>query len=170
MRCFTKIARRYTEQRLLPEKGFVFDLAELDIPDGATLAVIVNPNNPNGGTFDMALLPGLLRRHPKTLFLADEAFIGLAGQSVAPLMPEHANLLVTHTLSKAHSLVGYAGLSEPAPDPRRHTFVRAPRCGARSTPSPRRSACWCTWAPRTSIPRQSTSANPVPGSLLARGW
>ena len=46
------------------------------------LAVIVNPNNPNGGTFDMTPLPALLRRYPETYFLVDEAFIGLAGQSV----------------------------------------------------------------------------------------
>jgi histidinol-phosphate aminotransferase len=77
------------------------------IPEGTTLVVIVNPNNPNGGIFDMAPLPDLLRRHPQTLFLIDEAFIGLAGQSVAHLVPQHPNLLVTRTLSKAHSLAGF---------------------------------------------------------------
>jgi len=46
---FSEIARRHSETRLLPEKDFLFDLAELRIPDGTTLAVIVNPNNPNGG-------------------------------------------------------------------------------------------------------------------------
>ncbi|MEJ2382626.1 MAG: aminotransferase class I/II-fold pyridoxal phosphate-dependent enzyme, partial [Gammaproteobacteria bacterium] len=40
-------------------------------------------------------------------FLVDEAFIGLAGQSVAHMVPEHPNLLVTRTLSKAHSLAGF---------------------------------------------------------------
>jgi histidinol-phosphate aminotransferase len=104
---FPEIAQRYTEQRLLPEKDFAFDLGELVIPEGTTLVVIVNPNNPNGGIFDMAPLPGLLRRHPQTRFLVDEAFIGLAGQSVAHLVPEHPNLLVTRTLSKAHSLAGF---------------------------------------------------------------
>lgn len=104
---FPEIARRYTEQRLLPERDFAFDLSQLAIPDGTTLAVIVNPNNPNGGIFDMAPLPGLLRRHPQTNFLVDEAFIGLAGASVAQLVPEHSNLLVTRTLSKAHSLAGF---------------------------------------------------------------
>lgn len=104
---FPEIARRYTETRLLPERDFAFDLGELVIPDGTTLAVIVNPNNPNGGIFDMAPLPELLRRHPQTRFLVDEAFIGLAGQSVAHLVPEHPNLLVTRTLSKAHSLAGF---------------------------------------------------------------
>jgi histidinol-phosphate aminotransferase len=77
------------------------------IPEGTTLVVIVNPNNPNGGIFDMAPLPDLLRRHPQTHFLVDEAFIGLAGQSVAHLVPQHPNLLVTRTLSKAHSLAGF---------------------------------------------------------------
>jgi len=117
---FPEIARRYTEQRLLPENNFAFDLAELAIPQGTTLAVIVNPNNPNGGIFDMAPLPELLHRHPQTRFLVDEAFIGLAGQSVAHLVPEHPNLLVTRTLSKAHSLagfrIGYAILPEAIAD------------------------------------------------------
>lgn len=69
--------------------------------------MIVNPNNPNGGVFDMSPLPDLLHRYPETYFLVDEAFIGLAGQSVAHLVPDHPNLLVTRTLSKAHSLAGF---------------------------------------------------------------
>ncbi|MGA9665807.1 MAG: histidinol-phosphate transaminase [Gallionella sp.] len=117
---FPEIARRYTETRLLPGDDFAFDLARLAIPPGTTLAVIVNPNNPNGGIFDMAPLPDLLHRHPQTRFLVDEAFIGLAGEPVAQLVPEHANLLVTRTLSKAHSLagfrVGYAILPETIAD------------------------------------------------------
>lgn len=117
---FPEIATRYTETRLLPENDFAFDLGELEIPAGTTLAVIVNPNNPNGGTFDMAALPGLLEKYPRTWFLVDEAFIGLAGQSVAHLVPDYPNLLVTRTLSKAHSLagfrVGYAILPEALAD------------------------------------------------------
>jgi len=117
---FPELAERYTETRLLPERDFAFELTELEIPDGATLAVIVNPNNPNGGIFDMAPLQALLPRYPNTRFLVDEAFIGLAGQSVAHLVPQYPNLLVTRTLSKAHSLagfrVGYAILPEPLAD------------------------------------------------------
>lgn len=113
---FPEIARRYTETRLRPENDFACDLGELAIPEGTTLVVIVNPNNPNGGTSEMAPLPDLLRLHPGTRFLVDEAFIGLAGESVARLVPDHSNLLVTRTLSKAHSLagfrVGYAILPE----------------------------------------------------------
>lgn len=104
---FPEIAQHYTETRLLPENDFAFDLSQLQIPNGTTLAVIVNPNNPNGGIFDMTPLPDLLQRYPNTRFLIDEAFISLAGQSVAHLVPEYPNLLVTRTLSKAHSLAGF---------------------------------------------------------------
>jgi histidinol-phosphate aminotransferase len=117
---FPEIARQHTETRLLPERDFVLDLGDLVVPDGATLTVIVNPNNPNGGVFDMGGMPGLLRRYPATRFLVDEAFIGLAGESVAHLVPEYSNLLVTRTLSKAHSLagfrIGYAILPEAIAD------------------------------------------------------
>ena len=104
---FPEIARRWTETPLDPQQGFAFDLAKLEVPRGTTLVVIVNPNNPNGGTFDMTPLPDLLRRQPDTAFLVDEAFIDLGGRSVAPLVERHANLLVVRTLSKAHSLAGF---------------------------------------------------------------
>jgi histidinol-phosphate aminotransferase len=117
---FPEIARTFTETRLLPEAGFAFDLDRLETPKGTTLAVIVNPNNPNGGSFDMDPLPDLLKRHPDTFFLVDEAFIGMAGESVASQVPLHSNLIVTRTLSKAHSLagfrVGYAILPEALAD------------------------------------------------------
>jgi histidinol-phosphate aminotransferase len=117
---FPEIAESYSETRLLPREHFAFDLAKLAIPPGTTLVAIVNPNNPNGGTFDMAPLPDLLARYPQTHFLVDEAFVGMAGRSVASWVPRHRNLLVTRTLSKAHSLagfrVGYAILPEPLAD------------------------------------------------------
>jgi histidinol-phosphate aminotransferase len=117
---FPEIAERTTETSLDPERDFRLDLRDLEIPDGTTLVAIVNPNNPNGGTFDMGPLPALLVARPETHFLVDEAFIGLAGESVVSLVPRHRNLLVTRTLSKAHSLagfrVGYAVLPEPLAD------------------------------------------------------
>ncbi|MDY0038713.1 MAG: histidinol-phosphate transaminase [Desulforhabdus sp.] len=104
---FTEIADHFTETRLEPANDFNFDLRDLEVPEKSTLVVIVNPNNPNGGTFDMTPLPGLLSRYPDTHFLVDEAFIGMGGQSVAHLVPHYSNLLVTRTLSKAHSLAGF---------------------------------------------------------------
>jgi histidinol-phosphate aminotransferase len=104
---FPEIARRYTETRLQPEDDFAFNLAELVVPAGTTLVAIVNPNNPTGGTFDMTPLAHLLRVYPETHFLVDEAFIGCSGETVASLVPRYRNLLVTRTLSKAHSLAGF---------------------------------------------------------------
>jgi len=117
---FTEIAEQYTETRLQPETDFQFDLRQLDIPDETTLAVIVNPNNPNGDGFDMRPLPDLLETNPETRFLVDEAFVDFVDESVAHLVPEYDNLFVTQTLSKAHSLagfrIGYAILPEPIAD------------------------------------------------------
>jgi histidinol-phosphate aminotransferase len=113
---FSEIAQHYTETRLSPEDGFAFDLEKLKLPKETTLVVIINPNNPNGGTFDMSPLPRLLTRYPDTWFLVDEAFIGVAGKSVVHLVSKYENLIVTRTFSKAHSLagfrVGYAILPE----------------------------------------------------------
>lgn len=117
---FPEISESYTETLLLPEDNFTFDLANLVVPSGTTLVAIVNPNNPNGGTFEMGPLHDLLARYPETHFLVDEAFVGMAGQSVASWVPRYRNLLVTRTLSKAHSLagfrVGYAILPERLAD------------------------------------------------------
>lgn len=49
---FPEIAQQYTETRLPAEHNFAFDLEDLGFPERTTLAVIVNPNNPTGGTFD----------------------------------------------------------------------------------------------------------------------
>jgi histidinol-phosphate aminotransferase len=114
---FPEIADQYTETRLRPDAEFQYDLQELAIPDGTTLAVVVNPNNPNGSGFDMEALPALLEANPTTRFLVDEAFVDFLDESVARLVPAYDNLLVTRTLSKAHSLagfrVGYAVLPKP---------------------------------------------------------
>ena len=104
---FPVIAGTYTETRLEPANDFQYDLADLEPPEETTLVVVVNPNNPNGGAFDVEPLPGLLEAYPDTWFLVDEAFVDFADASVAGLVPDHDNLLVTRTFSKAHSLAGF---------------------------------------------------------------
>lgn len=114
---FPEIADQYTETRLRPEVDFRFDLSELEFPEATTLVVIVNPNNPNGLSFELGALFDLLEANPDTRFLVDEAFVDFIDGSVAHLVPEYDNLLVTRTFSKAHSLagfrVGYAVLPAP---------------------------------------------------------
>lgn len=53
---FSEMARRCKETRLRLDDGFSHDLAELQIPENTTLAAIVNPKEPTGGTFDTSPL------------------------------------------------------------------------------------------------------------------
>jgi histidinol-phosphate aminotransferase len=186
---FPEIARRWTETRLDPERCFALDLSTLEVPRGTTLVVIVNPNNPNGGTFDMAPLPDLLRRYPEIAFLVDEAFIDLGGQSVVPLVERHANLMVVRTLSKAHSLagfrVGYAVLppaladdlnahndayplarrARPRPWPRSRTRRRSESGSPRCARGPRKWRRTC--APWESVPIRPRHTSSWPTSPRA---
>lgn len=104
---FPEIAQQYTETRLDPADGFRYDLREFTVPEGTSLAVIVNPNNPNGAAVDLEPLPALLDSNPDTHFLVDEAFVDFIDQSAVGLVSDHDNLLVTRTFSKAHSLAGF---------------------------------------------------------------
>jgi hypothetical protein len=104
---FPEVAREAIPINLDPANDLAFDLARLEVPSAATLVVIVNPNNPTGQSVDLADLPMHLTAHPDTIFIVDEAFIDLGGRSVVRFVPEHDNLIVTRTLSKAHSLAGF---------------------------------------------------------------
>jgi histidinol-phosphate aminotransferase len=103
---FEEIAAFTTHTQLQEEADFQLDLKHLTIPTDTTLAIIVNPNNPNGVVLDIRDHIGLLERHPHTVFLVDEAFIEFAGHPVADLVPVFPNLIVTRTFSKAFSLAG----------------------------------------------------------------
>jgi histidinol-phosphate aminotransferase len=103
---FEEIAGEKTHTSLHEEQGFRFNMKELKIPQDTTLAIIVNPNNPNGSVLDIRDNLALLEEHPNTMFLVDEAFIEFGGRPVAELVPYYPNLMVTRTFSKAFSLAG----------------------------------------------------------------
>jgi histidinol-phosphate aminotransferase len=103
---FEEIAGEKTHTVLDEKDEFSFDMKDLAIPSGTTMAVIVNPNNPNGGLFDIKDNLGLLRQHRDTLFLIDEAFIEFGGADAADLVHDHPNVIITRTFSKAFSLAG----------------------------------------------------------------
>jgi len=114
---FPELAEAVSETRLSPAADFQYDLSDLVVPDGTTLAVVVSPNNPTGGAFDLGPLPALLEANPETWFLVDEAFGAFVEESAAPLVPAHDNLVVTRTFSKAHSLAGFRVGYAVAPEP-----------------------------------------------------
>ena len=74
---------------------------------GATkLIFICNPNNPTGNRFAEKDLKEIIATGVPTVI--DEAYYELEtnGQSMAPLVKEHPNVIVTRTLSKAYGLAG----------------------------------------------------------------
>jgi histidinol-phosphate aminotransferase len=103
---FEEIAGEKTYTFLDEKENFSFGMKDFVIPDDTTLAVIVNPNNPNGAVFDIKDNIAVVESHPKTLFLIDEAFIEFGGASAADLVCEYQNIVVTRTFSKAFSLAG----------------------------------------------------------------
>jgi histidinol-phosphate aminotransferase len=103
---FEEIAENKTYTFLDEKEDFLFDMRNLDIPEDTTLAVIVNPNNPTGGLLDIKENIQIIEKHPRTIFLIDEAFIDFGGKAATDLIFEYKNVVITRTFSKAFSLAG----------------------------------------------------------------
>ncbi len=73
---------------------------------GAALVLVCSPNNPTGSALDPGGVARLCRECD-ALVVVDEAYHEFSGASAAPLLREHANLVVLRTFSKA---LGMAGL------------------------------------------------------------
>ena len=71
----------------------------------ADVVVICSPNNPTGTLLDRDALTHILKT-AKGLVLLDEAYHEFSGQTAVTLLPEHRNLIVLRTLSKAMSMAG----------------------------------------------------------------
>ena len=73
-------------------------------PAGAV--ILANPNAPTGVGLGRAEIAELLAAHPDAPVVIDEAYVDFGGESAVPLVREHPNLLVVHTLSKSRALAG----------------------------------------------------------------
>jgi histidinol-phosphate aminotransferase len=104
---FDEISKEKSHTFLDENENFLFDINKLEIPDDTTLAVIVNPNNPNGVILNIKDNLSLIESHPHTVFLIDEAFIEFDGKSAADLIFDYKNIIITRTFSKAFSLAGF---------------------------------------------------------------
>jgi histidinol-phosphate aminotransferase len=71
----------------------------------AGVTVVCSPNNPTGGLLAREDVVRLCSEGDG-LVVIDEAYHEFSGQSVVPLLAEHANLVVLRTFSKAMSLAG----------------------------------------------------------------
>lgn len=86
----------------------VIEVGTLAAHEAAPLAVICNPNNPDGRHFDAVTLLDLLRtRAGRGLLIVDESFVDLEddGLSVAPHLPQ-PGVIVLRSLSKTYGLGG----------------------------------------------------------------
>jgi histidinol-phosphate aminotransferase len=75
---------------------------ERERPD---VTILCSPNNPTGCVLEAGELEGLSEAS-RGLLVVDEAYFEFSGQTVAPLLARHANLLVFRTFSKAMGLAG----------------------------------------------------------------
>ena len=72
----------------------------------AGAVVFPNPNAPTGRALPRAAIARLLEARRDVAVVVDEAYVDFGAESCVPLVAEHPNLLVVHTLSKSRSLAG----------------------------------------------------------------
>jgi histidinol-phosphate aminotransferase len=69
------------------------------------VVIICSPNNPTGCVMESSDLVSLLEE-TRGLVVVDEAYFEFSGQTVVPLLKQHANLVVLRTFSKAMAMAG----------------------------------------------------------------
>ena len=91
---------------LLDAENLTFNVNKLlEAAHTADVVVVCSPNNPTGCLLEREALVALLK-NAKGLVLVDEAYHEFSGQTALPLLPEHRNLVVLRTFSKAMSMAG----------------------------------------------------------------
>ncbi len=86
------------------------DAFEIEADDytgtGAGGIIFPNPNAPTGRLLPLDAIERILNAQPDIPVVIDEAYIDYGGDSAAPLIGTHDNLLVTRTFSKSRALAG----------------------------------------------------------------
>lgn len=81
---------------------FTMDVDALAAFEGT--AVFPNPNAPTGLAMSREDVERICSAHPERLVIVDEAYVDYGCQTCAPLVREHRNLVVVHTMSKSRNL------------------------------------------------------------------
>jgi histidinol-phosphate aminotransferase len=91
---------------LLDPEQLTFDVDKLiEASRTANVVVICSPNNPTGNLLERGALIALLK-NAAGIVLLDEAYHEFSGQTALTLLPEHRNLVVLRTFSKAMAMAG----------------------------------------------------------------
>jgi histidinol-phosphate aminotransferase len=88
------------------QKGFPIDEVLAAINDRTRIIVICNPNNPTGTVVEIDAIKKIAAAAPDSIILVDECYVEFSGITVAPLLCEYPNIVITRTLSKTWSLAG----------------------------------------------------------------
>ena len=83
---------------------FEIDVDDYIRPNGGV--IFPNPNAPTGIPLALSQIERLLKANQESVVVVDEAYVDFGTESAVQLIAHYANLLVTHTLSKARSLAG----------------------------------------------------------------
>jgi histidinol-phosphate aminotransferase len=84
--------------------AFGIRVADYARPNGGI--IFPNPNAPTGCQLPIADIEFLLKAHPDSVIVVDEAYVDFGGESAVRLIDRYPNLLVVQTLSKSRSLAG----------------------------------------------------------------
>ncbi|MBV6271609.1 histidinol-phosphate transaminase [Alcaligenaceae bacterium CGII-47] len=68
--------------------------------------IFANPNAPTGKLLGLDDIAAIVRAHPDSSVVVDEAYIDFGGRSAVELLAQFDNVLVIHTFSKSRSLAG----------------------------------------------------------------
>lgn len=88
------------------DENLDYDMRRLPALPAGSLVVFASPNNPSGSYLTPGAFEELLKSHPDTLFIADEAYAEFAGETYLPLMASYSNMLIIRTLSKTMGAAG----------------------------------------------------------------
>ncbi len=86
------------------DAAFEIDVGDYQRANGGI--IFPNPNAPTGRFVPLAKIERLLKANTSSVVVVDEAYVDFGGVSCVPLIEQHPQLLVTHTLSKSHALAG----------------------------------------------------------------
>jgi histidinol-phosphate aminotransferase len=102
-----RLAYRERPYRTWPlTEDLEFDPRGLSQMTPGSLVLFASPNNPTGAFLPKKDLDLLLRTHPKSYFVADEAYFEFAPEDYSELLAEHPNLMLVRTLSKTSAGAG----------------------------------------------------------------
>jgi histidinol-phosphate aminotransferase len=91
---------------LLDPDNFAFDVDKLlEASRSADVVVVCSPNNPTGNLLQHDALVQLLKT-ARGIVVLDEAYHEFSGQTALPLLPDHRNLVLLRTFSKAMAMAG----------------------------------------------------------------